>query len=224
MKELAATEEKSQEALERLQRLDWMLARLQRRIYKAGQREHYRDMRWAQVELGVVTRLLQADAMPTLRRCRRGKKVCSILTNRPRVSRRRPGVRGVPVGVALRVRGGQRALHARQDFFALAKHANGSPLSDAQLPFRRHGGPQAGRNAPRLRLGCADLAAVLCRWHRGKACTHSSGFWHGLCRFFDWLWFGFSSRNFWRLWLACLCLGSPTALNLMLLEVPEKRP
>ena len=66
MKELAATEEKSQEALERLQRLDWMLARLQRRIYRARQREHYRDMRWAQVELGVVTRLLQADAMPTL--------------------------------------------------------------------------------------------------------------------------------------------------------------
>ncbi|MDQ3060075.1 MAG: hypothetical protein M3R45_11215 [Pseudomonadota bacterium] len=66
MRELAATEEKSQEALERLQRLHWMLARLQRRIYKAGQREHYRDIRWAQVELGVVTRLLQADAMPTL--------------------------------------------------------------------------------------------------------------------------------------------------------------
>lgn len=66
MKELAATEAKSQEALERLQRLDWMLARLQRRIYKAGQREHYRDLRGAQVELGVVTRLLQADAMPTL--------------------------------------------------------------------------------------------------------------------------------------------------------------
>ena len=66
MKELAATEAKSQEALERLQCLKWGLARLQRRIYKAGQREHYRDLRGAQVELGVVTRLLQADEMPTL--------------------------------------------------------------------------------------------------------------------------------------------------------------
>lgn len=66
MRELTATEEKSQEALERLQRLAWMLERLQRRVYKAKQQEHYRDLRWALVEVGVVTKLLQAEAMPSL--------------------------------------------------------------------------------------------------------------------------------------------------------------
>lgn len=63
--ELGVSEENCQLALERLQRLQWSLERVQRRAYRQGQREHYQDLGEAMTELQMVLRLLESHVVLT---------------------------------------------------------------------------------------------------------------------------------------------------------------
>ena len=53
-----------EEALERMQRLEWLLQRLQNRAYKLHRRDEYLDIRQARVESQLAQRLLRASEPP----------------------------------------------------------------------------------------------------------------------------------------------------------------